>query len=330
MRRGVVVVHPGSLGDVLLAIPAIQRLGHRYVGREVLLIAREPIGRLLVECGVVHALMPMDGADGVGLFSRCVPLAPKLETWLSRCDFAVAWLEDNEGAFRATFEGFGVAQIRIQSPSSPALRTKHQSHRFLETVEEFAGDMSSDWLIHVPPRFVEEGAVCLERIGVPQGRPVVFVHPGSGSPHKCLNPETMADIIQRLAQRSLFPVVIEGPADQNAVERVLNVSDRRPPILRNLDLTTLAGALVQSRFFLGHDSGVTHLAALLGVRTVAVFGPTDPARWAPLGDHVTIIQGPPCLCGSWEAVRQCREKPCLAVPTLQILASLEGSGLALF
>lgn len=327
MRRCLVVVHPGSLGDVLLAIPAIRRLGQRYSGREIVLMAREPVGRLLVEYGVVDARMLLDGADGVGLFSRCVPIPPKLETWLNCCDFAVAWMTDNEGALRATFEGFGVVQVRIQSPFSPALCSKHQSHRFLETVGEPADVGSSGKLIQVPPRFIEEGAASLERIGVPQGRPVVFVHPGSGSMHKCLKPETMAGIIQRLDQMGLLSVVIEGPADQNVVERVLTVSTRRPPILRNLDLTTLAGVLVQAKCFLGHDSGMTHLAALLGIRTVAVFGPTDPDRWGPLGDHVAIVRGPSCHCPSWDDVRECREKPCLAVSADQIFTSLEASGL---
>ena len=322
MTRSLVILHPGSLGDVLLAVPAIRRLRARYSGRDTLLIARDSISRFLVACGVVDHWMSWEGSAGVGLFSRGVPLSRELETWLIRCDFAVAWMDDNEGALLANLQEFNVSHIRIQSPSSLTLHARHQSHRFLETVEEPANDGISDRFIQVPPNVIEEGTVCLERIGVPQGRPFALVHPGSGSEHKCLKPETIAAIIPRLDQKGLLPVVIEGPADRNAVERVLQAIRPRPPMLRSLDLTTLAAVLVQARLFLGHDSGVTHLAALLGVRTVAIFGPTDPDRWAPLGDHVTIVRGPPCLCRSWDAVRQCHEKPCLGVSTGQILTSL--------
>ena len=325
MTRSLILLHPGSLGDVLLAVPAIRRLRARFAGRDTLLIARDSVSRLLVACGVIDEWMSWEGPAGAGFLSRGVPLPREIEAWLSRCDVAVAWMEDNEDALRAAFQEFGVTQVRIQSPFSLALRARHQSHRFLETVEEPADDGPSDRFIQVPPRFVEEGAVCLERIGIPRGRKFVLVHPGSGSAHKCLNPETIGGTIQRLDQKGLLPVVIEGPADHHAVERVLEVSNRRPLILRHLDLTTLAGVLVPSRFFLGHDSGVTHLAALLGVPTIAVFGPTDPDRWAPLGDHVTIVRGPSCLCRSWEAVRQCHEKPCLGVPEDQILTSLEAT-----
>ncbi|HMS85658.1 MAG TPA: glycosyltransferase family 9 protein [Nitrospira sp.] len=328
MTRSLVIVHPGSLGDVLLAVPAMRRLRARSNGREILLVAQESISRLLIACGIINDWMSWEGPAGAGLFSSGVPLPCKLRVWLNRCDIAVAWMDDNEDALRTTFEEFTVAEVRIQSPFSPVLRTRHQSHRFLETLEEPTDDGSLEKFIHVPPSAVEEGIACLERIGIPKGRPFVLVHPGSGSVHKCLDPETMAVIIQRLDQKGLVPVVIEGPADQNVLEHVLKVSNRRVPILRNLDLTTLAGALVQARFFLGHDSGVTHLAALFGVRTVAVFGPTDPDQWAPLGDHVTVVQGAPCLCRSWQAVRQCHEKPCLSVSPLQIIGLLEASGLA--
>ena len=327
MTRSLVIVHPGSLGDVLLAVPAIRRLGARDNGREILLVALEPISRLLIACGVITGWMSWEGPAGAGLFSKGVPLPCQLEMWLSRCDIAVAWMDDNDGVLRATFEAFAVAEVRIQSPFSPALHRRHQSHRFLETVEEPTDSGSWDRFIRVPPNVIEEGAACLQRIGIPRGRPFVLVHPGSGSAHKCLNPMAIADVIQGLAQKGLLPVVVEGPADQPAVERVLQVVSSRLPILRNLALTTLAGVLVQSEFLLGHDSGVTHLAAFLGVRTVAVFGPTDPARWGPLGDHVTIVRGPSCHCPSWDDVRACHEKPCLAVPADQIFTSLKASGL---
>ncbi|HEX6826146.1 MAG TPA: hypothetical protein VF077_07490, partial [Nitrospiraceae bacterium] len=59
---------------------------------------------------------------------------------------------------------------------------------------------------------------------------------------------------------------------------------------------------------------------LMGVRTVAIFGPTDPARWAPRGTHVTVLQGAPCLCRSWGEVSRCEEKPCLTVSQDHLVA----------
>ena len=88
-----------------------------------------------------------------------------------------------------------------------------------------------------------------------------------------------------------------------------------------LSIRLLAGVLSQLDFFLGHDSGVTHLAALLGTPTVALFGPTEPARWAPRGRAVMVIREKPCRCASWDAVRNCIEKPCLELSPAAILAA---------
>lgn len=322
MTRTILILHPGALGDVLLAVPAIRRLGVRYPSHERLLIAGESVIRLLKECGVIDEGISLEGQAGVGLLSGSVPLPRQLQTWMNRCDLAVAWMEDQDGALRSAFQQFGIARVQIRSPSSPRLFAKHQSHRFVETLEIEGGGFSEN-RIQVPKSLLQKGTACLDGIGVPRDRSLALVHPGSGSAYKCLSAEKVAFILQQLDRKGILPIIVEGPADHDTVRHVLKLVSRRPPILTNLALTTLAGILAQVTLYLGHDSGVTHLAALLGVRTIAAFGPTDPHRWAPLGAHVTILRGAPCICPSWEAVRQCLEKPCLHVPADQILAALE-------
>ncbi len=61
-------------------------------------------------------------------------------------------------------------------------------------------------------------------------------------------------------------------------------------VLRNLDLPLVAAIISRSGLFIGNDSGITHMAAALGIPTVAVFGPTDPAVWAPRGKSVCIVR----------------------------------------
>jgi ADP-heptose:LPS heptosyltransferase len=102
----------------------------------------------------------------------------------------------------------------------------------------------------------------------------------------------MATMMARLRGEGILPIVIEGPADHEAVCCLLQKLSFAAIVLRDLDLQTLAGVLSHAEKFVGHDSGVTHLAGLLGVRTVAFFGPTDPDRWAPLGSHVTVFKDP--------------------------------------
>jgi ADP-heptose:LPS heptosyltransferase len=57
------------------------------------------------------------------------------------------------------------------------------------------------------------------------------------------------------------------------------------------DLYDLGRWLAGARLYIGNDSGITHLAAAVGTAVVAIFGPTDPAVWAPRGDRVRVVSG---------------------------------------
>ena len=62
-------------------------------------------------------------------------------------------------------------------------------------------------------------------------------------------------------------------------------------MLTHAPLLEVAQSLQQCRCYLGNDSGITHLAAMLSVPTVAIFGPTDPKIWRPVGPFVKVIHG---------------------------------------
>ncbi len=322
MNRNIVIIHPGALGDVLLAVPAMKRLATRFPQHTIVLIARAPVSRLLAECRVIDEWISIESQVCAELFARFGRPSMELELCLARCDVAVAWIEDTDGSLANVLHEFGISQVRIQSPFSSALNARHQRDRFLETVGETGTDPLENDGLHIPDHLLEEGRVCLQDKGVLPNCSLVLVHPGSGSIHKCLKSEKLAGILQQLEQREMSPVLLEGPADHDAVEGALRLLSKKPPVLRELDLILLAGILGHAELYLGHDSGLTHLAALLGVRTVAVFGPTDHHRWAPYGEHLTIVRGASCVCLSWDAVKKCHEKPCLDLPIEKLLTAL--------
>ncbi len=318
-KRSILIVHPGALGDVLLAVPAIRSLHGKFPQHEIVLIASAAVSRLLSQCEVIDDWIPLEGQACLGLFSGTLSITGELQSWLNRCDLAVAWTEDKEGALRSLFQDLGVAQVQIQSPFSTELCARHQSNRFLETLGETTEDISLKRTAQVPSHLLERGKDHLEALRVSRDQSLVLVHPGSGSIHKCLQPRRMALLIEQLWRGGMCPLVLEGPADQDAVGHALQFMRKPPFVLKDLDLSQLAGVLGQVRFYIGHDSGVTQLSAWLGVPTIALFGPTDPQRWAPQGSHVTILRGVPCICESWETVKKCEEKPCLQVPIEEIL-----------
>jgi len=107
------------------------------------------------------------------------------------------------------------------------------------------------------------------------------IHPFSGSSKKCWPLEHY----QELARRLDIPVRwCAGP------------EEALPDAVRIDDLYELACWLATARVYIGNDSGITHLAAAVGTPVVALFGPTDPRRWAPRGDRVRIVAKPTLAC----------------------------------
>lgn len=315
--RTVVILHAGGLGDLLLAVPAIRSLRERFPRHQLLLCGQEQAAELLGECDLVDQWLPMQTTACTALFAGATPEDPVLSDWLSRCELAVAWISDDAGALAASLRRFGASAAIVQSPFASTLTSVHQGDRFLEILGDRAAHASPAALA-LPSTLRAEANAYLAESRVLRKRPLALVHPGSGSRHKCVKPAVLLPVLDGLEGQGLEPVLLEGPADHEMVERLLK-QRAAPPVLRGLSVRLLAGLLSHADLFLGHDSGVTHLAALVGTPTVALFGPTDPARWAPRGPTVTVIQEKPCSCATWDAVRNCAEKPCLELSSQAIL-----------
>jgi ADP-heptose:LPS heptosyltransferase len=148
----------------------------------------------------------------------------------------------------------------------------------------------------------------LARLGLEVGR-YMLVLPGSGSAAKnwpaenfvalatALDPRMRSLVVLGPAEAALKPVFLAGPreVDRTAHPQIREKVERGshgPAVVGNLDLAEVAALARLSRCFVGNDSGISHLAAAAGARGLAIFGPTDPARWRPLG-RTTVIRREP-------------------------------------
>jgi heptosyltransferase-3 len=125
----------------------------------------------------------------------------------------------------------------------------------------------------------------------------IAIHPGSGSSEKCWPVSRFAEVIKRLWEQNHSVLVLAGPADNERIADLLQKLPLSPPsamfkLLTNVPLLEVAHQLQQCRCYLGNDSGITHLAAMIGVPTIAIFGPTDPKIWYPVGPFVKVIYKP--------------------------------------
>jgi hypothetical protein len=106
-------------------------LRDRFPGRQVVFISGEPVGRLLLECGLIDTWMSFHGDAVAELLARPSVLTGELKSHLARCDLAVGWMQDADGSLADLFRRYGARASRVLSPFSPRLHAKHQSERFL-------------------------------------------------------------------------------------------------------------------------------------------------------------------------------------------------------
>jgi len=141
--------------------------------------------------------------------------------------------------------------------------------------------------------------------------PDFLIHPGSGSPSKNWPPAYFAEVIKAFSQYN--PGLIIGSADRKVAEEILSfLGNKKIILLEQLSLLTLAAIISKVRVFLGNDSGISHLAAALGVPSFVIFGPTNVNIWKPWGREVrTFIPKVSCAPCSDEERRNCLDRICL-------------------
>lgn len=117
-------------------------------------------------------------------------------------------------------------------------------------------------------------------------------HPGSGSETKNWPIENWKELGDLLLSADHSLIVIAGEADEARSRTFASAWSGKPvQFVKNLPLPHLA-ALLEGSSFIGHDSGISHIAAAVGAHCLLLFGWTDPAIWAPANTNVTVLRAP--------------------------------------
>jgi heptosyltransferase-2 len=126
------------------------------------------------------------------------------------------------------------------------------------------------------------------------GALTVALHPGSSSAAKNWPVEKWRQLAGQLlaVNPEMELAIIGGEADAAAVSALRGLAASRIVLWENLPLPELARRLAGARLYLGHDTGISHLAAAAGVPSLLLFGPSDPGVWAPPHEHVRVLRAP--------------------------------------
>jgi ADP-heptose:LPS heptosyltransferase len=269
----ILILRGGALGDLLLTLPVLDAIRSNFPQSFVEVWGIRPQVDLLQSVDRVNRL------DAVGLTPLFVPgsMPPVLRKRLSEFDLAISFLSDPHGVVVQNLASSGVQRV---VRGSPVMRPgMHAIYQLASVLEPLGLDLRDP----VPRLKVGRGKI---------QKPLLGFHPGSGSRAKNWPLGHWNDFVKRIASRFEGLLLIGGEADDEMI-RAFQLGWRGPTLesLVRQNVWDLARALARCTIFVGHDTGVTHLAAAVQTPTVALFGPTNPDIWRPLGDHVKIVRG---------------------------------------
>jgi len=203
--------------------------------------------------------------------------------------------------------------------------TKHAVDRYLDFVSHLGGQTADrEFLIPIGEESRRRIDLLLKRANLEPGMDFVAVNPDALWPTKLWDDERFAALCDRIRSDLRLPVVLTG-ADRGAV---LSIRERMQEASVDLagrtSLRDLAELYRRARLVISTDSGPMHIAAAVGTKVVALFGPTDPARTGPCGEgHIVIRRNMKCSpCFS----RKCDHKTCMNdISVEEVFASLPGA-----
>jgi heptosyltransferase-3 len=324
----ILVVHPGSLGDTILALPVLAALKEHYRPAWLHLIGHPALSDVLPGRSVVDGMGSIEGLEYQELLSGAGCMSSGTIRFYQQFALVVIWAADHDGSVQAALDSLGIPQVIVRSPRLQRTSYQHATERFRETL---AGLLPSESLpetgLTPTENDRESGARWLLDHGIdPETDRVVAAHAGSGRLSKCWPPVHVAAVIQGLLEEGLKVVLIEGPADAEATRAVTGQVPSALPRLQAASLSLVLAVLGRCGGFLGNDSGVTQMATALGLPTVAVFGPTDPGIWGYRGKRLVAVRSEfGCRCATREEQQMCSERMCLSTPPGIVLNALRQS-----
>ncbi|OIO75054.1 MAG: lipopolysaccharide heptosyltransferase II [Zetaproteobacteria bacterium CG1_02_53_45] len=285
---------PNWIGDVVMAQPAMKAIAAHY---------RDRLGcERITVCGRgwLRDLLPYLNIEGAQ-YARDIPAADI--AYLFPNSFRSAWQCKKAGVKEIIGYQGQWRSLLLKRALPHRLSLKHEHHRlsYLDIAEQ----------VNIIPA-ENEVSLCLPDGDLDAGRSLMYQHglnpqrvvclaPGAQfGGAKCYPTESYAEIAHSLVEAGWQPLVLGMKEDKQVGDIILQ--DLRGPHWNAAGLTSLAQALQlisACRLMLCNDSGLMHVAAGLGIATVAPFGATDPSRTAPSGPSVKIIYRPaecsPCL-----------------------------------
>ncbi len=300
----ILVIRGGAIGDFILTLPVLRALRAQFPQTHLEVLGYAHIAQLAVAGGLAHGVRSIEAASLAAFFAPGASLKKEWTDYFASFSIILSYLYDPDFIFQTNIARSAKVQFiagphRVdESKGEPASKQLLQP---LERLAIFDPDpiprlrWTTDDAAHL--NSVERPIVGSGVAGCPGQRdaregPLLAVHPGSGSETKNWPEHKWAELLSRLLENPARRLmVVGGEVEAGKIERLIApLPMDRVERVQNLPLPELALRLERCAAFLGHDSGISHLAAALGVPSMLLWADTREDIWRPLGSHVEVLR----------------------------------------
>jgi ADP-heptose:LPS heptosyltransferase len=289
------ILHPGTLGDVLLSLPALREIRAEKGTSFVHLAAKGTVASFLKEVGLVEEASDLESAFYLSLYTDA-PSGQLVEFIKS---FHRVYF------FTANIRSDLIKHLNVIASDLRVIHTiPKKGHVALYRARQINSSVNSltPMRLRLPESLRGKGTETLMDIGCHCHEPLAVIHPGSGSVEKNAPLETFFSVSDYLIDtKGCFVLFITGYAEhESLIERIGQYVLRKQGRVRHLNslsLMAVASILGLAYIYIGNDSGISHLASLCVDRVVVFFKKSNPELWSPIGVDVKIVTTD---CGSWD------------------------------
>jgi heptosyltransferase-3 len=295
----VLVIRGGAIGDFLLTLPALKALRDARPQAHIEILGYKHIAVLADKRFYAQAVRSIEYGPLSSFFAKDSDPPAELATYFASFDVIISYLYDPDQVFEHNLRRCGVEHLLCGS-AKIVEAASHAARQLAHPVEEL-GISVVDLAENIFPSPADRQFASEFLRNVTQ--PIIAIHPGSGSGEKNWPLENWLNLFSTRyfqtgdgrrvsAGASCSLIVVSGEADKAQTEQLEREwKNRGVRFAKNLPLPCLAAVLERSTF-IGHDSGISHLAAAAGAKCVLLFGPTDPDVWAPCNKNVRVLRAP--------------------------------------
>jgi heptosyltransferase-3 len=286
MFQRILVIRGGAIGDFILTLPGLKALRDAYPHAQIEILGYKHIAVLAGNRFYAQAVRSIEYGPLSSFFAKDSELSAELANYLASFDLIISYLYDPDLIFQDNLRRCGAENL-LCGPSKIVETGEHAARQLAQPIKDLGigvSDLAERIFLSLEDReFAREFLQNLQQ-------PILAIHPGSGSTQKNWPLKNWMELFSRTEEFQLALILISGEADKaetESLERVLK--NREVRFAKNLQLPHLA-AVLERTIFIGHDSGISHLAAAAGANCVLLFGPTDPNVWAPKNENVRVLR----------------------------------------